>query len=83
MYQQEERDDFAKETEKEQLERWKESQQKVESCKSVQGSVPLNQGMSSKRDMKYCFRYESNSSQFQQKYMVGLGSRTVWIEAGR
>ena len=25
MYQQEERDDFAKETEKEQLERWKES----------------------------------------------------------
>ena len=45
MYWQEERDDFAKDTEKDQLQRWKESQQKVESCKSVQDSIPPNQGM--------------------------------------
>jgi len=38
---------------------------------------------SSKRNMKYCFMYESNSSQFQQKYMVGLEDRIVWIEVER
>lgn len=40
MYWQVEIDELAKEIEKEQLQRWEDSQEKVESCKSVADIVP-------------------------------------------
>lgn len=83
MYWQVEIDELAKEIEKEQLQRWEDSQEKVESCKSVADIVPGKVGNGQVREiLKHCFQYES-SSQFQQKLMVGPEDRMVWIEVGR